>query len=169
MLTSCPPPPPCLRCQVATQIPQDSIVLADLRGLFLELDPADTGRVPYTRLQVTCPLAAGCTAYRCRRRDDGASSPARPAAWPSCGALVGLVVPSACTACRRYRLHVVQEELEEGTFNLSAAESQQLLAQMDVSPAGDIAFAEFVASLVDWSKVRLAPVCVCVTQAWLSG
>ena len=25
--------------------------MSELRGLFLELDPLDTGRVPYTRLQ----------------------------------------------------------------------------------------------------------------------
>lgn len=38
-------------CQVAKCIPPDSILVSDLRGLFLELDPRDTGKVPYSRLQ----------------------------------------------------------------------------------------------------------------------
>ncbi|KAI3434966.1 hypothetical protein D9Q98_003018 [Chlorella vulgaris] len=82
---------------VASHIPEDSIILSDLRGLFLELDPADRGVVRFSRLQ---------------------------------------------------------EELEEGNFNLSSAETQQLLSQMEVTPEGDITFPEFVASLVDWNDVQ---------------
>lgn len=49
--------------------PQDNITVQELRGLFLELDPLDTGCVPYTRLQqemevrqlVTSLAAHGCS------------------------------------------------------------------------------------------------------------
>lgn len=55
---------------------------------------------------------------------------------------------------QRFGFGPVQEELEEGNFNLSSAETQQLLSQMEVTPEGDITFPEFVASLVDWNDVR---------------
>ena len=51
----CPGPraAPCPHPSCPSQPPrkQDSIVVQGLRGLFLELDPLDTGRVSYTRLQ----------------------------------------------------------------------------------------------------------------------
>ncbi|KAL4447878.1 hypothetical protein ABPG75_005097 [Micractinium tetrahymenae] len=82
---------------VANCIPPDSTVVADLRGLFLELDPADRGRVPYTRLQA---------------------------------------------------------ELEDGRYTLSPAEAQQLLSRLDMNGDGEISFATWVASLMDWSKLH---------------
>ncbi|PSC75499.1 hypothetical protein C2E20_0993 [Micractinium conductrix] len=81
---------------VANHIPTDSTTIADLRGIFLELDPSDSGRVPYTRLQ---------------------------------------------------------QELEDGTYTVSSAEARQLLGQLAMTEDGSITFTEWVAALMDWSKM----------------
>ena len=36
---------------MANVMAPDHMLLSNLKGLFLELDPADTGRVPFARLQ----------------------------------------------------------------------------------------------------------------------
>ena len=51
--------PPRHATQVAASLPADSEVLQDLRGLFLELDPGDTGCVAYTRLQAELEARGG--------------------------------------------------------------------------------------------------------------
>ncbi|PRW57858.1 calcium-dependent kinase 29-like [Chlorella sorokiniana] len=82
---------------IARFVPPDNITVQELRGLFLELDPLDTGCVPYTRLQ---------------------------------------------------------QEMEEGMFELSAAECGRLLATMDINKDGEVDFYEFLAALMDWSKLQ---------------
>lgn len=44
--------------------------------------------------------------------------------------------------------------MQDGRYTLSPAETQQLLAQLDLTAAGDITFSEWVASLMDWTKLH---------------
>ncbi|GAB4824203.1 hypothetical protein N2152v2_011249 [Parachlorella kessleri] len=83
--------------QVAHGIAADSSLIADLRDLFRQLDPQDTGKVSYATLQ---------------------------------------------------------QALQDGHFNLTPSEAQQLMAQIDVDHSGDICFDQWIASLVDWRKVQ---------------
>ena len=43
--------------------------------------------------------------------------------------------------------------LQDGHFNLTPSEAQQLMAQIDIDHSGDICFDQWIASLVDWRKV----------------
>ncbi|GAB4817118.1 hypothetical protein N2152v2_004164 [Parachlorella kessleri] len=71
---------------MANVIAPDHMLVSNLKGLFLELDPADTGR--------------------------------------------------------------------EGDFTLTAREMQQLLAEMARDPSGEVALNDFIAALMDWSKLQ---------------
>lgn len=54
---------------------------------------------------------------------------------------------------------------QEGIFDLTPQECSQLLAQMEMTPDGEITFAEFLASLIDWSQARAAASCPCLPGA----
>lgn len=51
--------------------------------------------------------------------------------------------------------HALQA-LQSGEFDLSATEVEQLLAQLEVQPDGDIAYEDWIAALVDWRAVQVS-------------